>query len=211
MAALAGCVLVTNQIHKWAHLDEVPPSVRWLQDHRLVLSRPSSGTSLADDLFMTDVLAAAHYRDGDGHTLDIVTRRADPQVDQVLSRFVLAPSNAADDLADVQAWLTEWTTVVLRVGGRLVGAARGRRDGEAWDIGRIMVAPDLQGRGIGRLLLTRIEQAAPEDVTRFVLFTGARSERNLRLYRKAGYRPSRDVDTPPGAVGLTKPRRLSRP
>ena len=115
-----------------------------------------------------------------------------------------------EGLAEVQAWLPGWTTLVLRAGGRLVGAARGRRVDNSWDIGRIMVAPDLQGRGLGRLLLTRIEQAAPEDVTRFGLFTGARSERNLRLYRKAGYRPSRDVETPPGAVGLTKPRRLTR-
>ena len=27
-----------------------------------------------------------------------------------------------EDLADVQAWLREWTTLVLRSGGRLVGA-----------------------------------------------------------------------------------------
>ena len=46
-------------------------------------------------------------------------------------------------------------------GGRLVGAVRGRREGEVWDIGRVMVAPDLQGRGIGRYLLTAIEEAAP--------------------------------------------------
>ena len=62
------------------------------------------------------------------------------------------------------------------------GAAR------TWDIGRLMVAPDLQGRGIGRLLLTPIEAAAPGGVRAFVLFTGARSERNIRIYKKAGYR-----------------------
>ena len=77
---------------------------------------------------------------------------------------------------------------MLRVGGRLVGAVRGRHEGDDWDIGRIMVAPDLQGRGIGRLLLTAIEQAAPAEVTGYVLFTGARSERNIRMYKKAGYR-----------------------
>lgn len=38
VASLTSWVLVTNQIHKWAHLDEVPPSVRWLQQHHLVLS-----------------------------------------------------------------------------------------------------------------------------------------------------------------------------
>ena len=64
--------------------------------------------------------------------------------------------------------------------GRLVAAARGRveRHGEhagAWDVGRLMVAPDLQGQGLGRDMLERIEAAAPADVAAYVLFTGAGS------------------------------------
>ena len=47
----------------------------------------------------------------------------------------------------------EGTTFVARSAGRLVGAVRGRLHGGAWDIGRLMVAPDLQGRGSGRMLL----------------------------------------------------------
>jgi len=112
-----------------------------------------------------------------------------------------------ETLADVQAWLEDWTTLVLRSSGRLVGAVRGHLAGDTWDIGRLMVAPDLQGRGIGRLLLDAIEIAAPDDATGFVLFTGAGSERNLRIYKKAGYRLlGPDADTP-GAVRLTKKRR----
>ena len=34
-----------------------------------------------------------------------------------------------EDLDDVLAWLGEWTTLVLRSGGRLVAAVRGRRRG----------------------------------------------------------------------------------
>ena len=113
-----------------------------------------------------------------------------------------------EEPADVQRGLEEWTTLVLRVGGRLVGAARGRRAGELWDVGRVMAAPDLQGRGVGRVMLTAIEAAAPGDVTGYTLFTGALSERNIRIYRKAGYRlaPS-DDSVPAGAVRLTKRRR----
>ena len=114
-----------------------------------------------------------------------------------------------EDLADVEFWMKDWTTLVLRVGGRLIGAARGRRQIEreayTWDIGRIMVAPDLQGRGIGRLLLEAIEQAAPPAVTDFELFTGAGSERNIKIYRKAGYRFV-SPDAEPGTVRLGRPR-----
>ena len=112
-----------------------------------------------------------------------------------------------EDLADVVAWMGEWTTLVLRSAGRLVAAARGRREGEAWDVGRLMVAPDLQGRGLGRLLLQAIEDAAPDDVTGYVLFTGAGSARNLAMYKKAGYRLRGEDPDVPGAVRLTKPRR----
>ena len=111
-----------------------------------------------------------------------------------------------EDLADLQAWLGEHTTLVLRHGGRLVGAVRGRLDDETWDIGRLMVAPDLQGRGIGRLLLDAIELAAPGEVTGFVLFTGALSERNIRIYKKAGYRLLGPDPEVPGAVRLVKRR-----
>lgn len=116
-----------------------------------------------------------------------------------------------EDLDEVLAWLGEWTTLVARSGGRLVAAVRGRRVGATtWDVGRLMVAPDLQGRGLGRALLTAVEAAAPAEVDRYVLFTGAGSARNLAMYRKAGYRLRPDLEAPPGAVVLTKRRRARR-
>jgi tRNA (guanine37-N1)-methyltransferase len=112
-----------------------------------------------------------------------------------------------EDLADVEAWMGSWTTLVLRSAGRLVGAARGRLSGQSWDIGRLMVAPDLQGRGLGRVLLAAIEAAAPDEATDFMLFTGAGSARNITTYKKAGYRLRGEDPDIPGAVRLTKARR----
>ena len=83
-----------------------------------------------------------------------------------------------ETLDDVRRGVGEWTVRVAREpsSGRLVGAVRGRLDGHGeWDIGRIMVAPDLQGRGLGRALLELVEDLAPADVTTYVLFTGAGS------------------------------------
>ncbi|MFC7361556.1 tRNA (guanosine(37)-N1)-methyltransferase TrmD [Nocardioides astragali] len=120
-----------------------------------------------------------------------------------------------ESLDDVRRGLGEWTVMVARepVSGRLVGAVRGRvdRHGE-WDIGRIMVAPDLQGRGLGRALLELVEALAPPEVATYVLFTGAGSTDNLRMYKKAGFRLRPDRKAPPGAVVLTKQvsRRISR-
>ena len=119
---------------------------------------------------------------------------------------VIADLGTAIKRDDVLGWLSTWSTWVVRLEGRLVGAVRARREGEVWDIGRIMVVPDLQGRGLGRLLLEHIEAVAAPEATSYLLFTGARSEDNLRMYRKAGYRLRPDLPTPPSAVVLTKRR-----
>lgn len=74
------------------------------------------------------------------------------------------------------------------LGARLAGCVRGRVAGGRMEIARFAVAPDLQGRGVGRALLAAVERAAPREVTTLWLITGARSEANLRLYDRAGYR-----------------------
>ena len=67
-----------------------------------------------------------------------------------------------ESLADVLEWTGRGVVLVAHAGGRLVGAARGRLAGSAWHMGRVMVAPDHRGRGLGRRLLALVEDAAPE-------------------------------------------------
>jgi tRNA (guanine37-N1)-methyltransferase len=115
-----------------------------------------------------------------------------------------------ETLADVAASLDAWTTWLVRSGGRLVASVRGRvspHDPTTWESGRLMVAPDLQGRGLGRALLAYAESAAPEGVARYWLNTGGRSVRNLRLYRRAGYRARPGEGRFPGTVDMVKPAR----
>lgn len=111
-----------------------------------------------------------------------------------------------EDLDDVRAGLNEWTTWLLRHHGRLIGGVRTKPHGGSWHIGRLFVAPDLRGRGLGRWLLAFGESQAPPEFTRFALMTGAKSLDNLRMYRRAGYRPVPD-QREPGVVFLAKPRR----
>ncbi|WP_213450885.1 GNAT family N-acetyltransferase [Rhizomonospora bruguierae] len=77
--------------------------------------------------------------------------------------------------------------LVARLGARLVGSVRGVLSGPTWLVKRLAVAPDLHGRGIGSRLLAAVEAAAPPAATQLQLDTGARSEPNLRLYRRYGY------------------------
>lgn len=142
-----------------------------------------------------------------GDAAELLTLQRACWVQEALANDSLDIPALHESLDDVRAWLRVWDTWVVRRAGRLVGAVRGRMEEGAWDIGRVMVAPDQQGSGLGRVLLEHIQAVAPAEATSYVLFTGARSERNQRMYKKAGFRLRPDLPAPPGAVVLTKPRR----
>jgi ribosomal protein S18 acetylase RimI-like enzyme len=75
-----------------------------------------------------------------------------------------------------------------RAGGeRIIGAGRASVDGDTCHIGRLAVAPDAQGAGVGTALIAALERRHAGDVRAFALFTGHLSEANLRLYRRLGY------------------------
>jgi GNAT superfamily N-acetyltransferase len=74
--------------------------------------------------------------------------------------------------------------------GRIVGSVRAHEEDGTCFIGRLIVHPDSRNQGIGTRLMIEIE-AALGQARRFELFTGHRSERNLYLYQKLGYRPFR--------------------
>ncbi|WP_327093212.1 GNAT family N-acetyltransferase [Nonomuraea sp. NBC_01738] len=70
--------------------------------------------------------------------------------------------------------------------GRVVGSVRGRPSGSTCLVGRLVVAPDQQGRGVGTALMNSLHESVEAET--FDLFTGHLSEGNLRLYRRLGYR-----------------------
>ncbi len=187
------------RIARWRHAE----AVRRTAERRPDLVHRSSAAEAAD---LADQIALAVPSDAG----ELLTLQRACWIGESRANPGLHLGAVHEELADVEAWLQDSTTLVLRVGGRLVGAARGRRladrETETWDVGRIMVAPDLQGRGIGRLLLAAIEQAAPEEVADFELVTGAGSERNIKIARRAGYRYAYP-DAEPGTFRFGRHRR----
>jgi ribosomal protein S18 acetylase RimI-like enzyme len=101
---------------------------------------------------------------------------------------------------DIESLREEFgTSVVLKAttaSGRLVGSVRARViDGTA-AIGRLIVHPEYQRRGIGSQLLRAIEAACP-GAAKFELFTGSRSEATIRLYQSHGYTITRTEPVTP--------------
>ena len=70
--------------------------------------------------------------------------------------------------------------------GTIIGSVRAYRENGTAYIGRLMVHPDMQKKGIGSMLLSEIEKQFP--ALRYELFTSTRSVNNIRLYQKLGYR-----------------------
>jgi ribosomal protein S18 acetylase RimI-like enzyme len=100
-----------------------------------------------------------------------------------------------ETLAEIRTAVTGLTVLKAVIGTRIVGAARGRVTGDTCEVGRLAVAPDLQGIGIGTSLVRAIEDRFP-GVRRYELFTGKRSEANIRLYERLGYREIADREHP---------------
>ncbi|MDP3968472.1 MAG: tRNA (guanosine(37)-N1)-methyltransferase TrmD [Nocardioides sp.] len=97
----------------------------------------------------------------------------------------------AEDLDDVRVGIEETTTLVVRLAGRLVASSRARRDGGTWLIERLVVAPDLQRRGLGAALLEHLALAAPPRVQRVEVGTRGRGNAEQKFFRRAGFRPAR--------------------
>ncbi|MFI2755148.1 GNAT family N-acetyltransferase [Cellulomonas sp. P22] len=77
-------------------------------------------------------------------------------------------------------------------GHRLVGSIRVLIEESKATLGRLAVAPDLQGQGIGTRLLLAILPLLPEDISEVWVFTGRDSVQNLALYEKHGYTHQHD-------------------
>lgn len=107
-------------------------------------------------------------------------------------------------LDELRTELAGGCVLVARLGEEVVGSVRGVVDDDGTArIGKLIVHPRLQRHGLGGRLLSAVEErlAAEEEAKRYRLFTGHRSQVNLRMYRKLGYEQ----------VGVAEPvsRRLS--
>jgi N-acetylglutamate synthase-like GNAT family acetyltransferase len=76
--------------------------------------------------------------------------------------------------------------------GQIVGSVRAYLEKGTAYIGRLMVKPDSENKGIGTRLMQAIEEHF-RMADRYELFTGHRSTRDLYLYRKLGYREFKRV------------------
>ena len=89
-------------------------------------------------------------------------------------------------LAEIEAEYHERFFLKATRQNLIIGSVRAHMSGDTCCIGRLIVHPYVQNRGIGTFLMTAIERHF-DYARRYELFTGKNSEKNLYLYRKLGY------------------------
>jgi ribosomal protein S18 acetylase RimI-like enzyme len=90
-------------------------------------------------------------------------------------------------LEEIQSDFENQVYLKIETDDKIIGSVRGFTQDEICFIGRLIVHPDHQNQGIGTQLIKAIEEHFSE-VQRFELFTGEKSERNIYIYQKQGYR-----------------------
>ncbi len=113
------------------------------------------------------------------------------------------------DLAGMLADFAQQRILKAVFDGRIVGSVRACEREGACHIGRVIVHPELQNRGLGTRLMAEIEARFP-TVSRFELFTGQKSARNLYLYQKLGYVPFRHQSLSPQTTLVFLEKRVAR-
>lgn len=88
--------------------------------------------------------------------------------------------------SEVQAELKSGIILKALLGKTIIGSVRAYHSEHTCYIGKLIVDPDYQRNGLGKMLMTRIETQFPE-ATRFELFTGSKSLKNIELYQKLNY------------------------
>ncbi len=70
---------------------------------------------------------------------------------------------------------------------RIIGSVRATEKDGTCHIGRLIVHPERQNKGIGKSLMNEIEKIF-SSAGRYELFTGSLSYKNISFYKKLGYK-----------------------
>jgi predicted N-acetyltransferase YhbS len=103
---------------------------------------------------------------------------------------------ARDDVVTIGAW----------EGHRLVGSVRVELEDRKATLGRLAVAPDKQGQGLGTQLMWAVLPYLPEETKEIWVFTGKDSLQNLEMYQRQGY--EEQYDRSAGDLTFTYLRRI---
>lgn len=103
---------------------------------------------------------------------------------QIYKNYAVPP--LLETLDELKEAFKTHTILKATVEGKIVGSVRfNEKDGTCF-IGRFLVDPEFQNRGVGTALMLQAENHC--SAARLELFTGEQSTKTLSLYKKLGYK-----------------------
>lgn len=103
---------------------------------------------------------------------------------EIYNDFSIPPLTQDIDTLKIES--QNGVVIKAEINGQIIGSVRAELVDNICKIGKLIVKPDFQNQGIGKKLMTEIERIFKTCST-YELFTGDKSEKNLKLYRKLGY------------------------
>jgi predicted GNAT family N-acyltransferase len=107
---------------------------------------------------------------------------------EIHDEYDIPPLN--QDMESIKDDFAKMVILKGQVDGQIVASVRGFAKGGTAYIGRLIVKNDIQNQGIGKQLMNSIETVFMH-CNRYELFTGFKSQKNLYLYNKLGYKEFR--------------------
>jgi ribosomal protein S18 acetylase RimI-like enzyme len=98
--------------------------------------------------------------------------------------FTIPPLNQSFE--EIEQEFTEKQFFVATIDNIIIGSVRFKSIDTTGYIGKLIVSPEHQNKGIGRTLLQEAEKNL-QSVSKIELFTGERSLKNIRLYQSLDY------------------------
>lgn len=103
---------------------------------------------------------------------------------EIHNNFSIEP--LVQTLDDIKHDFCKKTMIKAVMNGTIVGSVRAYIESGVCHIGRLMVDPRFQNRGIGTQLMLEIERIFLKAL-KWEIFTGYKSKRTINLYKKLGY------------------------
>ena len=133
--------------------------------------------------FLSPLTAVASLSDAD--EILALQRLAFVAEAEIYNDFSIAP--LVQTLEELKRDFSAHIFIKKVINGKIVGSAKGCVKDDTCHVGRLIVHPQFQNRGIGSGLMREMENIFESKCTRFEIFTAHKSEKNLYLYAKLGF------------------------
>lgn len=116
---------------------------------------------------------------------------------EIYNNYEITP--LTQNLKDLQADFKTNTFIKATFNSKIIGSVKGFEENGNVLVGKLIVHPDFQNKGLGSRLMLELESRFSK-ATRFWLFTAYKSEKNLYLYQKLGYKEFKRESLPPNPI-----------